>query len=590
VTASSHRPGAPDLIRTFAAISASLNLRQPLVTTLDLIAEQVARTLGHGFCAIVMHEEQTGAFSIRGSYGLSPQYVHLANELVQQQIDRDGIARVSSPTVRAFRSRLPTQVHDITTDHAFDDWRELAELAGYSSAVFMPLVFRDEPIGVLCCYDRARTYSPEDVDSLKPVAEQTATAVGIARLLDRQQGVIEALKVTTRELDQRNAMLGRAAEATRTLTQLLLRHCSLEELVAELHLWLGSPVAVCDDHMHELARSASASRQATDSSTEIVASVNGPDAAYGYLLVECSDADAEAAARPLLEPSAMACALYFMREQAAFERELRVASQLLYDLVNGEGTAVETQLLARRLRLDEDTDYRILTVTPIGMRDTDTARARRRIQAVTRALRQVDSYPHGVRPVVHAVLGLAVVAVVPATGDPEKLAAAVHDVLADTAPGAYHGVALSRPCRRSTDFRRRYQELRRCQDLAGRTAGGDLTVVVEHWHLHSMLMRSSEDADIRERSHELLDPLLADPTGERLLESIRIYLDSGAHIARTASALRVHPNTVKYRLRKVERQTGLSFERMLDLMDLQVAIMIRDLDPTRYNAESRVAP
>ncbi|WP_372672780.1 helix-turn-helix domain-containing protein [Amycolatopsis kentuckyensis] len=69
---------------------------------------------------------------------------------------------------------------------------------------------------------------------------------------------------------------------------------------------------------------------------------------------------------------------------------------------------------------------------------------------------------------------------------------------------------------------------------------------------------------------------------------MRTYLDTGTTIAKTASTLGIHPNTVKYRIRKVEQLTGLSLTRMSELI-LQVAIVVHDLDPARFDAENHGA-
>lgn len=579
------RPGRQrDLVRTFTAISTALNLKQPLPTTLDLIAEQVARTLGHRFCAIALYEDTPGTFRISGSYGLPTEYLDAANTLLREQIARDGLDGAPSPTLRAFRSRMPLQVDDIATDSAFHDWRQVAEIVGYTSAVFLPLVFRDEAIGALSCYDSDRTYDPADIDALQIVAEQTATAVGIAGLLDRQQHAIDALRQTTRELDDRNRMLRHTADATRTLTDLLLRHCTLDELLAELHSRLGSPVVLYDAGMRPLA-SAGTPTPATPPAGAVVP-VDGAGVTYGHLVVGDRTGEPDDVAAPLLEQAAMACALYFMREQAAAERELRVTSQLLNDLLSGDPVG-ESAAIAARLHIDDGRAYRIITVAPARRLASDTTVARRRIHGVTTALRGLGEPPGGQQPVVQAVLGADVVAIVPAITSPDQLADAVRALIADVPASADLQVGISRPCQTATDYRMRYRELRKCQDLASQTGGpGTRTVIAEQWHIHTMLMRTADDEEIRERAHNLLDPVLAEDD-DRLLTSLRTHLASHASVTRTAEVLHVHPNTVKYRLGKLARLTGLDIRDLSHLMELQLAVAVHDLDPARFANEAR---
>jgi PucR C-terminal helix-turn-helix domain len=41
-----------------------------------------------------------------------------------------------------------------------------------------------------------------------------------------------------------------------------------------------------------------------------------------------------------------------------------------------------------------------------------------------------------------------------------------------------------------------------------------------------------------------------------LMETLRVYLDSDLDVTRAAEALYVHPNTVRYRLRRIGELTG----------------------------------
>jgi sugar diacid utilization regulator len=56
-----------------------------------------------------------------------------------------------------------------------------------------------------------------------------------------------------------------------------------------------------------------------------------------------------------------------------------------------------------------------------------------------------------------------------------------------------------------------------------------------------------------------------------LLETLRAYLDSDLDVTRTAESLYVHPNTVRYRLRRISDLTGLdtqSFSGMVELLTI----------------------
>ncbi|MDG3013339.1 PucR family transcriptional regulator [Speluncibacter jeojiensis] len=69
--------------------------------------------------------------------------------------------------------------------------------------------------------------------------------------------------------------------------------------------------------------------------------------------------------------------------------------------------------------------------------------------------------------------------------------------------------------------------------------------------------------------HQIITPLLA--TGTSLAETLDIYLDSGGSIERCARELYVHPNTVRYRLKKIAAVTGRDPSDARDAYVLRVA-------------------
>lgn len=73
----------------------------------------------------------------------------------------------------------------------------------------------------------------------------------------------------------------------------------------------------------------------------------------------------------------------------------------------------------------------------------------------------------------------------------------------------------------------------------------------------------------------------ADRSRGDLLRTLDAYLGSDLNVVRAASALGVHPNTVHYRLRKIESVTGLDPRRFADAVELMVGSRLhrRQQDP-----------
>jgi len=81
----------------------------------------------------------------------------------------------------------------------------------------------------------------------------------------------------------------------------------------------------------------------------------------------------------------------------------------------------------------------------------------------------------------------------------------------------------------------------------------------------------SQPSEARDRLAGLLDPLDDYP---ELLETLLVYLSMGGRRP-TASKLHLHPNTVDYRLRRVQALTGLDATAAADVSMLEAAITAR---------------
>jgi DNA-binding PucR family transcriptional regulator len=86
------------------------------------------------------------------------------------------------------------------------------------------------------------------------------------------------------------------------------------------------------------------------------------------------------------------------------------------------------------------------------------------------------------------------------------------------------------------------------------------------------------DAEARRRlRHDVYAALVR--AGGELLETLDAFFAAGGTLESAARALFVHPNTVRYRLRRVADVTGFSPLTARDAFALQVALTVGRLDP-----------
>jgi DNA-binding PucR family transcriptional regulator len=67
---------------------------------------------------------------------------------------------------------------------------------------------------------------------------------------------------------------------------------------------------------------------------------------------------------------------------------------------------------------------------------------------------------------------------------------------------------------------------------------------------------------------------LADEEREVLFETFRVWQDTDASVGGAAEVLICHPNTVRHRLRRIEKRTGRSLSRPRDVAELCLAFEV----------------
>jgi DNA-binding PucR family transcriptional regulator len=68
---------------------------------------------------------------------------------------------------------------------------------------------------------------------------------------------------------------------------------------------------------------------------------------------------------------------------------------------------------------------------------------------------------------------------------------------------------------------------------------------------------------------------LPDCEREMLFDTFRVWQDTDASVAGVAEVLICHPNTVRHRLRRIEKHTGRSLSRPRDVAELCLAFEVR---------------
>lgn len=204
--------------------------RLSLSHTLDTAIERVAELLGADRVAVYLRED--GRTSVAASRGIEGRHEAIAQALLTASFASRQVGGV-------------VEVDDALADERLDSARSQVAQSGIESALALPLVVGDEPIGVLAVYPRIpRPLSANESALLVALAAQLAVLVQNARLHEQAQELSserEEALASEREAAKR---LHALYEISRSFAQSLSLETTLDVLAESIVTLLGVDAAV----------------------------------------------------------------------------------------------------------------------------------------------------------------------------------------------------------------------------------------------------------------------------------------------------------------------------------------------------------
>lgn len=280
----------------------------------------------------------------------------------------------------------------------------------------------------------------------------------------------------------------------------------------------------------------------------------------------------------LVEHAAGVCGIILGRERVVAAAAGRARTDLVEGLLlardRNEG---EAQRWAGHLGFAHGTDHHVLAVgVPEGPEGTRMLGLAER--AVTR----------GRSAAIVAVRAAEVVVVVPAPDGVDavrELAERCRAAVLERHPGASVVAGIGASCREARDIARSYGEARSAIDAALRIPRSPAVVEFGELGVQRLLLQVPDPAALRAFAVSVLGDLMPEPsnparrTGADLLGTLTEWFRSNGSPQRTARELHVHPNTVTYRIRRVEEVTGLRLDHYRDRLMAQLACEIVQVLP-----------
>ncbi|QVQ53674.1 helix-turn-helix domain-containing protein [Spiractinospora alimapuensis] len=309
-----------------------------------------------------------------------------------------------------------------------------------------------------------------------------------------------------------------------------------------------------------------------DAECIIVAPVVVGEDIAGYLLTLSSRGDGLGDDMRLLasEHAAMVCGVVLGRDLVATAASRRARQNLVEGLLaSREGNQHEVTRWARHLGLGEEREYYVISVAVPGARGesdhspVETLLARRSPDSVV--ITRTDE--------------VVVIAPVPHGSGQRLEQFLATDTASDSAKGPQvAGIGVGNPCSGPASIPRSYAEARRAL-AAGRRMGRTAEVTAfADLGIHRLLLRIPDDNHLRDFAEEVLGRLMAEERshGVAYLRTLSVYFQENHSPRRVAQHLHLHPNTVSYRIRRIEEITGLDLNVHRDRLMAEVAIGIHD--------------
>jgi DNA-binding PucR family transcriptional regulator len=598
-----------------AEITRAANRGGPLDELLDLIAGATARLTGYDFCAVFVADAPRETLLIQGSYGLSRQYIDTLNAEKPIPI-RAGDAG-EGPSSRAFRAQRPTTVLDIHADAPSRRWEAVAAHQGYSSLASVPVVVGGEPFGLLNCYTvEPHEFGAREIILLESMANQAGLAIGTNRRLIEVQAraalAADEAALLRADLDAQRV----ADENHRELLRVVLRGGGLSAIAESLGAMLRCTVAIDDAAGRLLASAASngrpgaraprvtaafeeaRARMGDEVDTEAVVVPAGPEATPGTEgLVVPVVLDEEAAGhlwalqprvpfgppqRQALTRAAAVVALALLKERTAQEVEWRLSRDFFDDLFDPEGQAGEAlHARARQLGADLSRPHTLLVVRRDAAPDAAGAVHEDREAYAQRSLLslvQRTGAAWGGATLTATRSDHVVVLWDDAANNrsAQEFAEHLRREIQAYASGWTATISVGPSCADVREYGDAYRLTCGVLDLVQQSDRRDRVVSLDSIGAYRLLLQVKRPQELQSFAESTLGTVHAyDRRHQTKLGcTLESYMANRCNVAVTAKALHVHPNTVAYRLRRIEELLGIELSDPQAMLHLQLALMI----------------
>lgn len=471
----------------------------------------------------------------------------------------------------------------------------------FQSLVSVPMFDRDgDVMGVISLHAEApHEFAHDDLEFLEHTASLIAGAVENARLYEQSTARVDLLTELSRlsrrvsaasEVDEVLAIVGRG---TRELLSASICELFLSDGEGGLELAAADPPHVqhkpldaaqmaghvADPSSTDTDRLAHAVWGAAPQGTAFFEPLTVGDEQLGWLAVVIQSPPPGAGT---VLSAVAAHAAVAIRQLDLVERllEKNLVSEFFQALSRRDGDQGRVRALAGRLQVELKSPHVVVVLSQSDGAAHPSHAAGTWSEVATKV---ESSLASGLPDAWFDRTESAVRALVPAPDGIQRIVTDIDEIIAPSKTLAL-SVGISDPCADSAGYAAAFDEAAAAAEIGGLLRGAPGIATFRDLGAYRYVLRSPDlgrNAD-RQRLDQLVD--YDERRGTTLLGTLERYLDDRGNVVGTARALYIHPNTLRQRLERIERESGLDLEHD-DWLSLAIAVKVVRLEQMREGSD-----